>query len=275
MVSHRQRRVRVAAWISIFALAASAAAAVACSAPASTGSSDSNVDGDGLAIQFPKGHSAFDGTHDFKLPALVTGVKKVKWSVADPDMVDLEPGADGTSVMITMKKAGSTTLTAKSGSLSGTATIDITQATPDDWESGNQRYNNGVIIMRGDHDRDGGGGGGPPDGGWTGPNKQAACTNCHGDTSRMDVQHTPMQTGGYTDDELITIFTQGRKPDGVPQRIMKAEQWQKIHTWEMPDDAKKGVVVYLRSLEPKEQGPTVDFGGHGQHGDGGGGHGGH
>jgi hypothetical protein len=272
MVSQRQRRVRVAAWISIFGLAIGAAAVVACSAPAPTGSNDSNID-DGLAIQFPKGYSAFDGTHDFKLPAMVTGVKKVKWTTSDPDTVDLEPSADTTSVMITMRKAGSVTITAKSGSLSGTATVDITQATPDDWESGNQRYNNGVIIMRGDRDHDGGGGGGDGGGGGFG-NKQAACTNCHGDTSKMDVQHTPMQTGGYTDDELITIFTQGKKPDGVPQRIMKADQWQRIHTWAMPDDAKKGVVIYLRSLEPKTQGPTIDFGGRGQHGDGGGGHGG-
>jgi hypothetical protein len=75
-----------------------------------------------------------------------------------------------------------------------------------------------------------------------------------------------MQTGGYTDDELVTIFTKGVKPDGVPQRIMPFTQWHKIHQWAMDDYAVKGIVVYLRTLEPKSQG-AVDFGGHGPKGD--------
>jgi hypothetical protein len=262
MATQNGRRIRAAMWTSV------ALGIVACSAPPASQTNDSNVDESALAILFPQMYSAYDGQHDFKIPAIVTGVKKVKWTAADPDMVDLEPGADGSSVMITVRKSGTTTIRAQSGSLAGSAPLTITEATPDDWQSGSARYNDGVIIMHGQHGEGGGGG--------MGPNQQAACTNCHGDGSKMDVQHTPMQTAGYSDDDLVNIFTKGEKPQGVPQRIMPFDKWHQIHQWAMPEDAVKGVVVYLRSLEPKSQGVT-DWGGHGPGGgghDGGGGHGG-
>lgn len=239
-------------------------AVVACTAPmgdagsseaASTGSND-------LEILFSPAYSAFDGQHEFKVPAKVDGVKNVKWSASDPSMVDFDPQPDGT-VIITTRKAGKVTITAKNGGLSGTSELTITQATPEEWEAGNERYNNGVVLER----RRGDGGGSREQA------KQAACTNCHGPGSN-DVEHTPMQTGGYTDEELVDIFTKGKKPAGVEQRIMPAERWSKIHQWSMTELATKGLVVYLRSLEPKSQGP-VDWKGRGGHGggrgDGGGG----
>src|SRR2546428_333227 len=117
---------RAAAWTSLSAIALGGATALACSAPpAPTSSNSSNVD-DGLAIEFPTMYSAFDGQHEFKLPAMVEGVKKVKWSASDPAMVDLEPQADGATVMITTRKAGTVTIKAESGSLTGTAQLTIT-----------------------------------------------------------------------------------------------------------------------------------------------------
>jgi len=199
---------------------------------------------------------------------MVTGVKKVKWTIDDPDAADLEPGTDGTSVMITVRKAGDFTLTAKAGSLKGTAPIHITEASADDWSDGDKRYNDGVVIQRGHRDGGAEGGGGGGGGGYPAPDKQAACTNCHGDGSRMDVQHTPMQTAGYSDQDLINIFTKAQKPQGVPQRIMPLDKWQKIHQWDVPENVQKGIIVYLRSLEPKSQGVT-DWGGHGKGGKGG------
>lgn len=103
---------------------------------------------------------------------------------------------------------------------------------------------------------------GPPaDGGAPGINKTAACTNCHNSGGGgSDVEHTPMQTGGYSDDDLINIFANGKKPAGVEQRLMPADRWSKIHPWEMSAEEKKGIIVYLRSLTPKSQG-ALDFGG--------------
>ena len=50
-------------------------------------------------------YSAYDGQHEFKIPAVVTGVKKVKWSLSDPEVADIETQSDG-SAMITVRKAG-------------------------------------------------------------------------------------------------------------------------------------------------------------------------
>lgn len=226
---------------------------VACSAETAT--ADSNLE-EGLEILFPEMHSAFDGEHSFKIPAKVDGVKKVTWSAEDPDMVDLDKQSDG-SVIITVRKAGKTNIIAKAGGLKGVAPLEVTEASAEDWKNGNERYNNGVTWKRGEGSRgDGGAGGGrrgPPD-------PTLACTNCHAAGKQDPVQHTPMQTAGFTDDELKEIFTKGKKPDGVEQRIMKAERWAKIHQWKMEPEEEKGIIVYLRSLEPAKQGPT-DFGG--------------
>ncbi len=237
---------------------ASLAAITACSGAADADSSASAL-GEELEIQWPEMYSAFDGEHTFKIPAKVDGVKKVKWSAEDPDMVDLDPQSDG-SVLITVRKAGKTKIIAKAGGLRGEAPLEVTEAGKDDWKNGNDRYNNGVTWKRGS----GGGGGGDAGGGGRRgpPDPTLACTNCHAAGKTDPVQHTPMQTAGYTDEEIISIFTEGKKPDGVEQRIMPIERWSKMHKWKMEPEETKGLVVYLRSLEPKSQGP-VDFGGRG------------
>ncbi len=251
------------------------AATYACSAPG-----DGSVNGESastendLEIQFPKMYSAFDGTHQFQVPAVVKSVKKVKWSVSDPEIADIETRSDG-SAMITVRKAGTVTIIAKAGALKGEAPLEITASKDDEWNAGSERYNKGTVLTRGKRDGDGGGGDGGGGGGWK--DKQLSCTNCHANTSgaaNKDIEHTPMQTAGYSDEELITIFTKGEKPAGIPQRVMmKKEAWSKLHRWEMDEFAVKGLVVYLRALEPKSQG-DVDFGGRGPKGDGKGGGGG-
>lgn len=239
---------------------ASLAALAACSMqPAGAGTSESAAsEGEELEILFPEMYSAFDGEHAFKIPAKVDGVKKLKWSIEDKEMADLDVQTDG-SVLITVRKAGKTNIVAKAGGLVGKAPLEVTEAEADDWKNGNDRYNNGVTWKRG-----GGGGGGDAGGGGRRqpPDPNMACTNCHAAGKSDPVQHTPMQTAGYTDDEIIAIFTKGKKPEGVAQRIMPVEKWSKIHQWKMEPEETKGLVVYLRSLEPKSQGP-VDFGGRG------------
>jgi hypothetical protein len=248
------------------------AALYACAAPAadSNSSESASTEGEALEIQFPKMYSTFDPEHEAKVPAIVSGVSKVKWSVSDPEVADIETQADG-SAMITVRKAGTVTIKAKAGSLTGEAPLTITEAKDGEWEAGNQRYNNGVVLKRGNRpdggwEAGGGNGGGTPD-----PERQqASCTNCHGSgggDDSHDVQHTPMQTAGYTDAELVAIFTKGKKPAGVEQRVMSADRWNRIHQWSMDEFAVKGLVVYLRTLEPRTQG-TVDFGGRGPKGDG-------
>jgi hypothetical protein len=88
----------------------------------------------------------------------------------------------------------------------------------------------------------------------------ASCTNCHGETSALMVQHSPQQTAGYSADQLIKIFTEASKPEGAPQRTqIPAMAWQTFHKWQMDEASKKAIVVYLRSLPPKPTNANVDF----------------
>lgn len=198
-------------------------------------------------------YSAFDGEHEFKVPAIVNGYTGVEWSAEDPTMVELVKNGDN-GVMITTRKAGTTRIIARAGSLSGSAEIHITEANPADWTLGEQRYNNGVPLPAFDPMAAMGMGFSIPD--------DLSCKNCHGGGAMaLSVEHTPQQTGGYSDDDLIAIFTMGQKPptagwrSGIPMFI-----YSMLHTWQATAEEQKGVIVYLRSLEPASQG-DIDFGG--------------
>jgi hypothetical protein len=134
----------------------------------------------------------------------------------------------------------------------GMTTLHIAAATDADWKIGNERYNNGTIIMKtgsGDLvravDQDGG--------------IDARCTNCHGITATnatyATVDHTPQQTGGYSDTELIGIFTRALVPAGgyFDESIVPLARWTEFHQWNMTADQEKGIVVYLRALTPAPQ----------------------
>jgi len=121
---------------------------------------------------------------------------------------------------------------------------------PSDCETGDMRYHNSIMIDAGMAPI-----------GFNVPDN-ASCANCHGTgASFLDVQHTPEQTGGYSDMDLINIFTKGYKPNGstfhtrIPPQI-----YQRFHTWAATDAEKTGLVCYLRSMMPMAQGP-YDFGG--------------
>jgi hypothetical protein len=214
-----------------------------------------------LLILFNPMFTAFDGMHPFKIPAVVDNMSAagIKWSATDPSMVDIVDDPTVGGVMISPRKAGTTNIVASAGTQCGVAPLTITSATPDDWNVGNMRYNNGIVLT------------GPlipgrnPDGG---VGKDVACTNCHGDTATMGpfrtVAHTPQQTGGFSDDDLLSIFTRGMVPVGgyFDSSVVPYNQWRGFHTWQMTQDEAKGVIVYLRSLTPQAQtGQRGDFGG--------------
>lgn len=222
-----------------------------------------------LSLLFaPVMYSAYDGEHNFKLPVIATNSSgTVTFTATDESFVDITPTADG--AMLTMRKAGTTTIvgTAPDGTW-GESTLVITQATPEDYELGRERYNNGVAAFSFD------GGAppmGPPGGGMMfTPDPESACTFCHrpdgtsgsgtADMMMIDVEHTPQQTGGYSDQQLVDIFTKAQKPTGAGSRVIPLAIWTMLHKWSVDADVEKGIVVYLRSLEPKTQG-EIDFGG--------------
>ncbi|MEO7035858.1 MAG: hypothetical protein ABI548_18120 [Polyangiaceae bacterium] len=223
-----------------------------------------------INILFSPMYSAFDGMHTFQIPAVVNGLDasqiSINWSASDPSMVKIETDPTTGGAMITTQKAGKVTIIATAGSLCGSSLLTITAATPQDWTDGSMRYNDGVVINR--IPRAGGGmppgAGGSGGGGGTDASK-AACTNCHGDTASgpyKTVQHTPEQTGGFSDADLIGIFQNGTVPTGgyFDATIVAYPAWQSFHKWDV-GDTPQNMVVFLRSLTPAAQTGTANFGG--------------
>jgi hypothetical protein len=227
-----------------------------------------------LTISFNPMYSAYipNSTHTFQIPAIVNGVSgaTVAWSVSDKSKVLVEPGDTSGGALLTMQGSGDVTVTATAGSACGTATLHITEATDDQWNAGNARYNNSNKLPTIQTD---GGIPVPPPGGFGSftidpPDAPPACTNCHGDTATSSyfrtVSHTPEQTGGFTDTELISIFTQATIPTlgYFDTTIIPQFVWGFFHKWsDITGDEAQGMVVYLRSLTPKTQNGMVDFGG--------------
>ncbi len=248
---------------------------------------------DGLPIKFNPMYSGFDGVHSYKVPSFVEGVDpaSVTWGSSDPTMVDIQPYVTG--IMITTKKAGDVTIVARSGSMCGSAPLHITQFAADDWNAGNARYNNAgalnlcldasVFDVDVPEGFDGNVSGFDASGYLTGDagncmNLPAgltnpfecmpppACTNCHGSVGNgmlfgmtlfADVAHTPEQTGGFSDSDLVNVFVHGTVPAGgyFDDSIICYSNWHQFHTWtdiNTPAE-QKGVIAYLRSLTPMQQ----------------------
>jgi hypothetical protein len=257
---------------------------------------------DGLPIRFNPMYSGFDGVHTYQVPTFVEGMdpSKLTWGSTDPSMVDIQPYTGRPGMMLTMKKAGDVVIVAfvTGTSTCGTAPLHIASYTPDQWNLGNDRYNNGNPLTITTPDGQVIDSSSPPtmlpDGApfpdaanfdansfdandfcamlmamnVTNPfeNPPAACTNCHGTMSNgmlfgmtlfMDVQHTPEQTGGFSEDDLTNVFVHGTIPPGgyFDNSIVDYCIWHQLHTWTDIDtpDKQAGMRAYLRSLTPQEQ----------------------
>jgi hypothetical protein len=219
---------------------------------------DPSVDWTALTIVSPKMYSAHDGTHTFQVPMHVDGatVELAGWQAIPSNAVTIEPDAKGAGVLITIRKPiADITIAAHSAAIGGTAHIYVTAATPEDWKVGEARYNNGVdyTIPALDFAQ-------LVDPNWMPPPtpKNLACNNCHTTGAKyFEIQHTPTQIGNISDQDLITIFTTGMKPPGVPYHLLPMQLqrlYPEFHTWEAGPAEQKGLIVYLRSLTPTDQG---------------------
>jgi hypothetical protein len=224
----------------------------------------------GLSVAFSPMYSAFDGKHIFQVPAVVRGSNgNVVWS-ADSTMVQMETDKERPNeVLITMKRAGAVIINVQtvpddSGSTEpakcGSSLLTITAAQESDWEIGSARYNNGTSLHLAGSAM---GNGGSPLETVGGP----ACNNCHGETATAsvftDVSHTPEQTGGFSDDDLLGIILHGQFPDGgfFDTSIVPYQAWMGFHRWaDITPDQQRGIIVYLRSLTPAPQKGSANFG---------------
>jgi hypothetical protein len=271
------------------ALCSLSMALVGCSSSGDTGNaSDSDTAAVGeLRVIFSPMFSAYDGVHEYKLPVTIdqaaidaNGIDpvnpdSVKWTV-DPKMASTEPYPElPGGLLLTTKDSGMTTvsvsaMTQSGKKVKGTSVLQITKASDAEWQMGAARYDNMVAInfgMLGMQGAAAGAGGGTAAMGGV-PNfaalipKDASCGNCHNNTSGLTVEHTPQQTAGYSDDDLIKIFTTGAKPMGVgfnsPLLKMVPAQfamplYTMLHTWDIAPEVQRGIVFKLRSITPKAQ----------------------
>jgi hypothetical protein len=246
-----------------------------------------------------KGYSAFDGNaHDYQLTPNVPSASdmptntnpdpivpsSLQWTVEDAYLKKEAFGDIPNSILVTTKKAGMTTIKVTGKTMAGTAVrgeaqLVISEASADEWAQGDARYNNGMMIdwgsvfMAGRMQAQAAMMGGATSMGTCGlpfsfgdaiP-KTSACGNCHNNMSGITVEHTPAQTAGYSDDDLIQIFTMGMKPAGYQftSNILKYVPmpdcvYKTFHTWEIDDATKKGIVWKLRSLKPMKAAPPPD-----------------
>jgi hypothetical protein len=241
-----------------------------------------------LPIIFNPAYSAFvtDNTSStplsFQIPAVVNDSAvdptTLTWSASDSTVVSLAADPTTGGEMITVNKPGTVTIiaTVQGTSSCGSSTLDITSATYAEWQSGSNRYNNGVAL---DFRCILGNTGISMDGGPC-PDAGPACTQCHGPSANAttgftDIAHTPEQTGGFSDQDLINIVINGVVPGCgtgttcptadsgyFDPTIIPYDQWQRFHHWgDIQGSDQEGMVVYLRSLTPTAQNGSADFGG--------------
>jgi hypothetical protein len=251
-------------------------ASAACSSSSSPSSSGGTGDGGSgscssntLTVAFSPMFTGWDGVHTFQVPAVVKDVKAtdVTWSASDTTLVSLAPDPNTGGIMITVNNnaplkvdpsqtPSKVTITAQVNGQCGSSVLTITPSREDDdWHDGALRYNDGVDLRPA---ADAGGDGGV--------DKQVACTYCHGDSANgsfKDVSHTPEQIGGFSDDDLEKIIRQGIVPQGgyFDTSIVSQDQWHSFHQWQMTNEELFGLLVYLRSLPPKPQTGSANFGG--------------
>jgi hypothetical protein len=243
-------------------------------------------------IQFSPMYSAFGGAQTYSLTPYVPSadpaskdsdpvmVSTIKWTV-DGAFAKQDPFADlPGGIKLTTKKTGKTTVSLTATTAAGTkvraeSALTIGAASDDDWAKGDMRYSGGMTIDFAAMFRNGAmmmptasgmGVCGLPFNIMASIPKEASCTNCHNTgANAIAVEHTPTQTAGYSDEQLISIFTQGQKPAGYAFNSVFLKMlpqpdcvYAMFHTWQIDEDTKRGIVLKLRSIEPKKQ-EAVDF----------------
>jgi len=179
-----------------------------------------------LRFQPTLAYSGFDGTHTFQVPvAVYDSASDLTVTAADPSAATVTPAKlvnpvtpDGTTdsgkyFLVTVKKAGTITLNAKSGGKTVTATINAATYAADRYATGETRYN----------------GGSPP------------CTDCHVNGQAID--HSPAALATVDDTKIGTVITNGISPAGFPIQGVQGG-----HKWSVSAAELAGLVTYLRAL---------------------------
>jgi hypothetical protein len=241
--------------------------------PADKGDVQGDGDGDGdgddedvgsatLQLTYSPMYSAFVEGHESQVPVMLKDTslrgKGAKFTSSDPSIAvvtDTEQGG-----MITIKNEGTVTIKAELDGETGASKLTIKKFTEEQWMIGQARYSKSDLAIV------------PTMGGRVSIatlardraayNPSGACNTCHtAQAKTLKIENTPTQIAGYSDSELITIFTEGEKPEGFAQKSMVPSfVWGMFHTWTVTEEEKEGLVAFLRTQPPKDNPAMVDYG---------------
>lgn len=216
--------------------------------------------------------SAFDGKHEYAVTPYVPSAaaskaddailaSSLKWLVDDAFVKREEFRDLPCAIKLVTKQSGKTLVVVTGKTLSGhairaDAELTISKAEEAEWIAGEARYNNDVTSSFDRRDL--------PECGLVldldVPTTMTSCSNCHDPMNMITVEPTPTQTAGYSNKQLMALFTEAEKPAygwfyspylrtaPLPDCLYK-----QFHTWDMTDDEKIGIVWKLRSITPKVQ----------------------
>jgi len=217
-----------------------------------------------LQLTYAPMYSAFieGGAHEAQLPVQLKDTslrgKGAKFTSSDPSVAVVSDTADGAT--ITVKKDGTTVIKASlDGQGTGSSKLTVKKYTEAQWTSGQQRFSKTDLAIV------------PPNGGAVtaiallspgARNANGACNTCHtAQAKTLKIENTPTQIAGYSDEELITIFTKGTKPAGAAQKTMiPSFIWGMVHAWTVTEEEKEGLIAFLRTQAPKANPATIDYG---------------
>lgn len=215
-----------------------------------------------LQLTYAPMYSAFVDGHESQVPVTLKDTslrgKGAKFTSSDPSIAVVSDSEQGAT--ITVKKEGTVTIRASLDGDTGAAKLTITKFTEDQWKVGQARYSKSELAIA---SKDGGAvsiltlASDP-----SAYNPNGACNTCHTAQARtLKIENTPTQIAGYSDAELLTIFTKGMKPEGAAQKTMvPAFAWGRLHSWQVTEEEKQGLIAFLRTQTPKANPAMVDYG---------------
>jgi hypothetical protein len=224
---------------------------------AGTGTPSSNG---GLSFLATPLYSAYVPGHEAQVPIVIkdgaSRGKGAKFTSNHPEIAVVSDTTEG--ALVTVKKEGKVIITGVLGEDSGNVSLTIKAYTEDQWKTGQARYSKSELAIM------------PKDGAavsaialvdMTARNPNGACNTCHTQQAQtLKIENGPTQIAGYSDDDLITIFTKGTKPEGASVKTMIPPFiWGMIHAWTVTEEEKTGLIAYLRTQTPKANGP-IDYG---------------
>lgn len=171
-----------------------------------------------------------------------TSAANPQWSVGDPSMATIAPadppaGADEAAkglsyALVTMTRAGETTVTARSAGTTLTSRLVIKAYSDDALAAGKARYETGS----------------------TDPTR-TSCASCHAKPEGVD--HSPLKMAGFDDPTILGVIVDATYPPSPTGQSTNSNYAPTGplsftgHKWNLTEPERDGILAHLRSLPLK------------------------